>query len=85
MGFYRPLWEMSQSGNARMSTAASSSRMSYASTGVADGLREKRREYEAASAIKEDMKMIAARLSALGQQGELLADGGVGSCDCSAE
>lgn len=53
--------------------------MSYASAGVADGLREKRREYEAAFAIKEDTKMIATRLRALGQQGELLADGGVGS------
>jgi len=60
-------------------SSATSSRMSYASAGVADGLREKRREYEAASAINEDMKMIAARLRALGQQGELLADGGVGS------
>ena len=68
-----------------MSTATSSSRMSYASAGAADGLREKRREYEAASAIKEDTKMIAARLRALGQQGELLADGGVGSFECSAE
>jgi hypothetical protein len=77
--------DMPQPDNARMSTTtASSSRMSYASsssTGVADGLREKRREYEAASAIQEDTKMIAARLRALGQQGELLADGGVGSCD----
>ena len=60
-------------------SSAASSRMSYASAGVADGLREKRREYEAASTINEDMKMIAARLRALGQQGELLADGGVGS------
>ena len=68
-----------------MSTATSSSRVSYASTGVADGLREKRREYEAASAIKEDTKMIAARLKALGQQGELLADGGVGSFKNGAE
>ena len=59
--------------------------MSYASASVADGLREKRREYEAASAIKEDTKMIAARLKALGQQGELLADGGAGSFECSTE
>jgi len=59
--------------------------MSYASVGLADGLREKRREYEAASAIKEDTKTIAARLRALGQQGELLADGGVGSFECNAE
>ena len=62
-----------------MSTATSSSRMSSASAGIADGLRENRREYEAASSIKEDTKMIVARLRALGQQGELLADGGVGS------
>jgi len=76
---------MSQSDNARMSTAGSSSRMSYASAGVAEALHEKRREYEATSSIQEDTNMIATRLRALGQQGELLADGGVGSCVCCAE
>ena len=80
----RQRWEMSQSGNARMSTATSSSQMSNASAGVIDGLRDRRREYEAACILREDTKGIAARLRAIGQQGELLADGAVGSfSECS--